>query len=284
MAILSKGTAFTAAQQVTSSNLNSLVDNAQFVSGASGTTDDSTLEVNGGGRLQAKDLGITAAKLSANSVTTTKVSDGAITPAKLSTGAPTWDGTSTMTLTFADVDSIFTIENSESTSNRNPGLYVDNYNGSESGAPLIQMRQARGTKASPTASQSGDSCGIVIFTGHNGTNFDQVARISVSAAENFSGSQTGVTMRFLTTASGGTAETEKMRISETGGILVGTSTDVPSAIFSIASTTRGFLPPRMTTTQRNAISAPAEGLMIYNSTTKKLNFYNGTGWEAVTSA
>jgi hypothetical protein len=55
-----------------------------------------------------------------------------------------------------------------------------------------------------------------------------------------------------------------------------------SAQVDVQSTTRGFLPPRMTTAQRNAIVAPAEGLMIYNLTTHKLNVFT-TVWEQVTS-
>lgn len=42
--------------------------------------------------------------------------------------------------------------------------------------------------------------------------------------------------------------------------------------------------PSMTTTVRDAVSTPAGGSVIFNSTTKKLNFYTGTAWEAVTSA
>lgn len=56
-----------------------------------------------------------------------------------------------------------------------------------------------------------------------------------------------------------------------------------SAKLSAASTTQGFLPPRMTTVQRDAISTPAAGLMVYNTTTAKLNVFT-TAWEAVTSA
>jgi hypothetical protein len=56
-----------------------------------------------------------------------------------------------------------------------------------------------------------------------------------------------------------------------------------SAIVDMGSTTQGFLPPRMTTTQRNAITSPAEGLVIYNTTTHKLNVYT-TVWEQITSA
>jgi hypothetical protein len=55
-----------------------------------------------------------------------------------------------------------------------------------------------------------------------------------------------------------------------------------SALLTLTSTTKGFLPPRMTTTQRNAIASPAAGLMIYNTTTAKLNVYT-TAWEAITS-
>ena len=51
-----------------------------------------------------------------------------------------------------------------------------------------------------------------------------------------------------------------------------------SALLEVKSTDKGFLPPRMTETQRNAITPVAEGLIIYNTTTHKLNFYNGTKW------
>jgi len=55
------------------------------------------------------------------------------------------------------------------------------------------------------------------------------------------------------------------------------------AIFELVSTTKGFLPPRMTTTQRDAITSPPAGLIIYNTSTNKLNLYT-TAWEVVTSA
>jgi hypothetical protein len=77
------------------------------------------------------------------------------------------------------------------------------------------------------------------------------------------------------------AGTSPLSIS-TGEVGVGDTTTYASAIFAIGSTTRGFLPPRMTTTERNAIASPAAGLMIYNTTTAKLNVYT-TAWEAITS-
>lgn len=51
-----------------------------------------------------------------------------------------------------------------------------------------------------------------------------------------------------------------------------------SALVSLQSTKKGFLLPRMTTTQRNAISSPATGLEVYNTTTNTKNYYNGTTW------
>jgi hypothetical protein len=52
----------------------------------------------------------------------------------------------------------------------------------------------------------------------------------------------------------------------------------PSAILTIDSTTKGVLFPRMTTTQKNAIASPASGLILYDSTTNKLQCYNGSTW------
>ena len=56
---------------------------------------------------------------------------------------------------------------------------------------------------------------------------------------------------------------------------VGIGTSSPNAALDVTSTTQGFLPPRMTTTQRDAISLPAVGLVIFNTTTNCLNFYAG---------
>lgn len=43
---------------------------------------------------------------------------------------------------------------------------------------------------------------------------------------------------------------------------------------------KGFLPPRVTTEQMNAIPNPAEGLVVYNTSIHCLAFYNGTGWKS----
>ena len=63
-----------------------------------------------------------------------------------------------------------------------------------------------------------------------------------------------------------------------GGAYINTTSVQASAILQADSTTRGFLPPRMTTTQKNAIASPAAGLVVYDSTTNKLCCYNGSTW------
>ncbi|MEY2834591.1 MAG: hypothetical protein RLZZ557_253, partial [Bacteroidota bacterium] len=59
---------------------------------------------------------------------------------------------------------------------------------------------------------------------------------------------------------------------------IGTNTPNASAQLDVTSTVKGFLPPRMTSQQRDAISSPANGLVIFNTTTNCLNFYVVDGW------
>jgi len=57
----------------------------------------------------------------------------------------------------------------------------------------------------------------------------------------------------------------------------GTETPDTNSILDLTSSTKGFLPPRVTTSQRDAIVSPANGLMIFNSTTNAYNYYFN-GW------
>ncbi len=64
------------------------------------------------------------------------------------------------------------------------------------------------------------------------------------------------------------------------GLVVGGISLNSKAILQADSTTKGFLPPRMTKTQRDAIASPTAGLVIYNSTTGKHEYYNGVRWQS----
>jgi hypothetical protein len=74
---------------------------------------------------------------------------------------------------------------------------------------------------------------------------------------------------------------DKIRTSSVGVAIDGSP--VTSAALAVNGTTKGFLPPRMTTTQKNAISNPAAGLMVYDTNLNKLCVYT-TAWEIITSA
>ncbi len=63
-----------------------------------------------------------------------------------------------------------------------------------------------------------------------------------------------------------------------GGLFVGSTSLNASAIIEATSTTKGFLPPRMTNAQMVAIATPAAGLVVYDTTNNKLNVYDGTNW------
>ena len=70
-----------------------------------------------------------------------------------------------------------------------------------------------------------------------------------------------------------TNNTEQMRITSAGRVGIGTTAPATSALLDVASTTRGFLLPRMTATQMAAIPNPAEGLIVYNTTQQCLAYY-----------
>jgi hypothetical protein len=55
----------------------------------------------------------------------------------------------------------------------------------------------------------------------------------------------------------------------------------PSAILDASSTSRGFLPPRMTTQQRDSIQNPALGLQLFNITTNCLEIYIAPNWQNI---
>jgi uncharacterized protein (TIGR02145 family) len=65
---------------------------------------------------------------------------------------------------------------------------------------------------------------------------------------------------------------------------IGTTTPDTSAQLDVSSTSKGLLPPRMTTTERNAIASPATGLIIFNTTTNSLEIRNSSAWVSLSPA
>jgi len=136
-----------------------------------------------------------------------------------------------------------------------------------------------------TPSAIGQQLGRINFDAYStGTTYVTGASVQGFAEAAWNASSAPSYLSLQTTSSGSTSPTERLRIDSAGRVGIGTNSPSASALLDVSSTTQGLLPPRMTGVQRDAISSPAAGLMIYNTTTNKLNFYNGTAWEAVTSA
>jgi hypothetical protein len=83
-------------------------------------------------------------------------------------------------------------------------------------------------------------------------------------------------------------DTSPVLVTPNIGVANGTSlvlggTIDANAILDIQSTTKAFMPPRMTTAQRDAIGTPTAGMVIYNSTSGRLEVFN-TLWQTVNSS
>ena len=155
--------------------------------------------------------------------------------------------------------------------------------GTNVGPSVILSRSEGGVIGTHSIVAAPDQLGRISFAGSDGEKFVEGARIEsivdgTPGVDNIPGR-----LVFSTTPDGSNTPTERMRITSSGGVGIGASA-ADSCLLQLTSTTRGFRPPSMTTTQRDDIATPAAGLMIYNNTTNKLNFYNGSAWEAVTSA
>lgn len=89
-------------------------------------------------------------------------------------------------------------------------------------------------------------------------------------------SQGGVAFRIVKSALNNNA-----LVIKNGNIGIGILNPNANAILDVPSTTKAAMFPRMTTTQRDAIPSPTEGMEIYNLTTHVKDFYNGTAWGPV---
>ncbi|MFC0514550.1 hypothetical protein ACFFGT_10070 [Mucilaginibacter angelicae] len=157
----------------------------------------------------------------------------------------------------------------------NSNVYIGNNSGSGNshGSYGIYIGIQAGYKKADNSLLADPSYGIYLGWQCTGLSNNEVNSIVIGAVAQGLGSNTTVI------GSSGTTLTALY-----GSLLLGTTTSIPCAQLVVNSTAKGVLLPRMTTSQRDAIASPVAGLEIYNSTTNKKNFYNGSAWEQVTSA
>ena len=114
----------------------------------------------------------------------------------------------------------------------------------------------------------------------NDINFDGSTDITITAD---AGTLTGATLNTTVTNSSLTSVGTLTNTTINGKLVVGaTLANSNSAVLEVSSTTQGFLPPRMTTTQRDAISTPTTGMVIFNTITNGLEVKSSNEWVLLT--
>lgn len=164
------------------------------------------------------------------------------------------------------------------------------FNATNTAASILRFFRSKAASLNTnTTVVEGDALGTIEFHGADGTDYVPAASISATVGDNPATGQMPGKISINTTATGAGAPTERMFVDHTGMVNVGPA-PIPAAenwaIMRLSSTTRGVQLPILSTAQRNAIATDfgnSAGLLVYNSTTQKLNFFDGANWQAVTS-
>lgn len=123
----------------------------------------------------------------------------------------------------------------------------------------------------PTGSLSSSvtPLGLFIF---NGSGWTEIGG-GTGAVTSLTGSANQILFNGVTTP-----QTGAVTATLASTVVIGGGVVDSKSVLTLNSTTLGFLPPRMTTTQKNAITSPTSGLTLYDSTLNDLQFYNGSTW------
>jgi hypothetical protein len=214
-----------------------------------------------------------------------KLADGAINNAKVATNAAIAKTKIALTnsIVDADINAAAAIDGGKINPAFQSPVSISRSSGIAGNAPELFFNRRRTGDNQEVASNT--RLGSIFFSGRDDAgNFIEGAAVLANVDGEPSTNDMPGRLIFSTTASGSSTPTERMRITNAGNVGIGTTAPSAAAILTLTSTTQGFLPPRMTTAQRNAISTPPAGLMIYNTSTNKLNVRTASSWEAVTSA
>jgi hypothetical protein len=165
-------------------------------------------------------------------------------------------------------------------------------NGGTGVATLTGLIKGNGTSAMTAATvgtdylaPNGSAANLTNFptlnqnTTGNAANVTGIVAVANGGTGTTNGSITGTTA--LSFAAGGSNQNVSILPSGTGSVGIGTNSPNSLAILDASSTTKGFLPPRMTYAQKMAIVSPPQGLMIYCTncgTNGEPEYFNGTSW------
>jgi hypothetical protein len=171
--------------------------------------------------------------------------------------------------TFINGGSIASVTETLSVGNTTHGV-----NGSTSSMVVLNITMG--------AANSGLGLFAIGATGSGGTTGNATMNFQYNPVS-YGGTVNSTNNNYYRVAIGKSPSTD-YRLEISGGLRIESDANTTStALLELSSTTQGVLLPRMTTTQRNAISTPANGLEIYNTSTTSPNYYDGTTWQQVTN-
>jgi hypothetical protein len=170
---------------------------------------------------------------------------------------------------------ILTMNQLSITENTGSVIYTTTNNGTGAVGTLPIHSFSAGTDLSTTSTSNLFRVGRTIQPPAGSANFRLFGvEYTINATGAQTGTATGIFLNATETALNGMGH--NLLDLQTGGSVIFKVSN--NGAVEINSTTQGFLPPRMTTTQVNAIASPAEGLVVYSTTENQLCLYNGTAW------
>ena len=165
------------------------------------------------------------------------------------------------------INSKLFINSATSSTTIGSNVMLDLYNSSDDGVSNMLSELGFSAKGQPFSSDPYNS-------GH------RFAIIS-GYVNQFNNLTSGGGLIFSTRETTSSSLTERLRITHDGRVGIGVN-PVTTAILQVDSTTKGFLPPRMTNTQRTSITSPEVGLIVYcTDATEGLYVYKSTGWQFI---
>ncbi|MCH4896538.1 tail fiber protein [Marinilabiliaceae bacterium JC040] len=124
------------------------------------------------------------------------------------------------------------------------------------------------------------------FNYFNGTNWEEVG-----GDDNMGNHIASLNIQLRNKSISNDGDTEGISLNDNGNVIMSNELFIKeglyvggigginsSAILGLESVNQGFLPPRMTSQQRESISSPAKGLMVFDTTINTLYIYNGIRW------
>lgn len=137
-----------------------------------------------------------------------------------------------------------------------------------------RMIHVKGANANIHIERESADGATLFFSNINGSN---TTHWKTEVLNNGSGAGSGILVIADDGTDSGGVSTTRVIVDENGHMSLGNTLPATDAALDIKSTTAAFMPPRMTTTQRDALTA-SNGMMVYNTTTNQFEGYENDAW------